>query len=171
MGGGNKKRFRFFLKIKKVSDFYNVYCSGTKYEGTNFEIDFFIVTGRNLFVVEVGERHMDKVDDEKGTEKIISDKISQITKDQLVINHLLQAAGATQLNVFYLTVFPNIPFEYVQRRLRRVPEHQGSLNAMTAPMKSSLVTLSHHVQVKFQKYEVQKMFKSMRKKCTLFRTH
>ena len=87
-------------------------------------------------MVEVGERHMDKVDDEKGTEKIISDKISQITKDQLVISLLLQATGATHLNVFYLAVFPNIPFEYVQRRLRRVPAQEESLNAMTAPMKS-----------------------------------
>ena len=121
--------------------FYNPHCSGTKFEDTkDFEIDWLIFSGKNLFAVECGVIDVAKLDTD--ARNVISKKLRQIKKYQIVIERLLQATAATELNVYYLAVFPSLPFEDIQSHLKRktsITEQEESLDALVATERSMLV--------------------------------
>ena len=103
---------------------------GTKHENSdNFEIDWLIFSGSKLFVFEVGLRECEKLNDDKGTEALIHDKCSQAAKGEMTVRHLMEATDFTPEDVYFVAVFPNIPFEKVETKMR-VPEQRASLNRL-----------------------------------------
>ena len=134
-GWSNKEAAKIFTNVEKT-------FMGTKHEVMeDFEIDWLIFSGNNLFVFEVGMRDDEKLDDEKGNEHLISMKCSQAAKDEMVIRHLIEATDFSPDHVYYVAVFPNLPFEDIEKKLRRVREQRESLNRLVSPEKSLLVFL------------------------------
>ena len=97
-----------------------------------------VLSEGSLFVFEVDARGAEEADQENGFGSLISKNIRQIAKDQIVIDHLLQVSGVNQMNVFYLVVYPNLPFTTVGSRMMRVKEHVTFLNDLVVPKASRL---------------------------------
>ena len=111
---------------------------GTKHEKSeDFEIDWMIFNGSSLTIVEIGMRGVteqvpgqemktnsnkkagmseSELEDEK-IERVVSKKLSQLIKDQFIVDHLLDVADCTGIPVNYLAVFPNIPIEKIKKRV------------------------------------------------------
>ena len=102
------------------------------------QIDWLVFSDSSLFVIEVGVQDAEEADEEKGTESLILKTFNQIAKDQTVIDQLLQVSGVNQLNVFYLVVYPNLPFTTIGSRMKRVKEHITFLNDLVGPKTSRL---------------------------------
>ena len=127
---------------RKIFENTDKVFAGTKYKNSySFEIDWLIFTESTITVVEIGNRGESedkksgkKLEEdkepgkktEKQVKRVIKNKFDQIIKDDIIINHLLDATATSTGYVFYLVVFPDIPFEQVERRLQ-VPFHRTSL--------------------------------------------
>ena len=89
----------------------------------NFEIDGIILNGDSLTVVEVGMRGKTEtregkenciMNEEKGIQGVIADKLKQIVKNRTIVEHLLETTGNQHIQVSYLAFFPNISVANVQ---------------------------------------------------------
>ena len=127
----------------------------TTFDGKNFEIDWIIFNGTSLTVVEIGMRgeteeneksvsgkkgnskEVCEVSDEKGIQRLISRKIDQVIKDQIVIDCLLKATTCEDIDVNLLAAFPNIPIEEVSRRISG--KYKSSLDNLIDSSKRPLV--------------------------------
>ena len=119
-----------FNNVEKTFD-------GTKYKETkDFEIDWLLMNGSCLIVVEVGVRcvneeknknskshqnlKLDADNMEKGTQRLISRKIHQLSRDQVVIQHLLEAANVQNCCINYFAVWPNIPIDDIRLKIANI---------------------------------------------------
>ena len=122
-GWSSKDAAKIFTDVDKT-------FMGTKDEGSkDFEIDWLIFSGNTLFIFEVGMRDYDKLNDDKGIEKLIHTKCSQVSKDAMVLRHLMEATNFTPVEVYFVAVFPNLPFENVEKKMR-VRNQRESLNRL-----------------------------------------
>ena len=130
----NKDARKIFLNTERTFD-------ATKYEGCkDFEIDWLIFTNSTMAVVEVGMRcETDEKDsgkksknksEEERIQRIITSKVGQIGKDTIIIRKLLEATNSFGVTVYFVAVFPNIPFETVQKRIHF---HKESLDSLFQP--------------------------------------
>ena len=133
----NKDVRKIILNTERTFD-------ATKYEGRkDFEIDWLIFTNSTMAVVEVGMRceagekdsgkKSKNRSEEERVKKVISCKVGQIEKNTIIISKLLEATNSSGVIVYFFAVFPNIPFEIIQKRLQF---HKDSLDSLFHPTNS-----------------------------------
>ena len=122
-----------FNNVEKTFD-------GTKYKETkDFEIDWLLMNGSCLTVVEIGVRcvnkekgknskshqklNLDADNMERGTQRLISRKIDQLIRDQVIIQHLLEATNVENCCVNYFAVWPNIPIDDIRLKIATTYKH------------------------------------------------
>ena len=105
----------------------------------DFEIDWIILNGSSVTVVEVGMRGETteksectthgskdssknrKEDELKGMERLISKKLDQIVrKDTQIVQHLLEATRNDNLPVNYVLLLPNVYIDLVRNRIKNL---------------------------------------------------
>ena len=110
--------------------------NGSSYTKTkDFEIDWLLINGSVLTVVEIGVREesdekentskkskREKTEDigdevDKGAERLVARKVDQLIKDHVVIRHLLEVANIQNCCINYLAVFPNMPIDLVMAKI------------------------------------------------------
>ena len=117
---------------ESVFDFVGDTFKNTKNGSSrNFEIDWIILNGDSVTVVEVGMRGKTQIregnenclmNEEKGIQGVIDNKFKQIVKNQTIVEHLLEATGNQHILVKYLAFFPNISITSVQSHLDKMQQ-------------------------------------------------
>ena len=136
---------------ESVFDFVGDTFKNTKNGSSrNFEIDWIILNGDSVTVVEVGMRGKTEIregkencimNEEKGIQGVIADKFKQIVKNRTIVEHLLEATGNQHIQVNYLAFFPNISIASVQAYLDKMQQiagkkgRQSSINELVASKK------------------------------------
>ena len=120
---------------ESVFDFVGDTFKNTKNGSSrNFEIDWIILNGDAITVVEVGMRGKTEIpegnknclmNEEKGIQGVIANKFKQIVKNQTIVEHLLEATGNQHIQVNYLAFFPNISIASVQAYLDKTQQIAG----------------------------------------------
>ena len=113
------------LKRSKSAGSPSNSTTATKNVPRDFEIDWILFNGSTITVVEVGEEGSNEKGSNSKTNatewkrrhKIVPEKVEQIKKDQIIMNHFLTAVGAPEVTVNYLLVYPNLSLRQINKEL------------------------------------------------------
>ena len=92
------------LEAQKVFNGVGETFRGTKFPKTkDFEIDWVLFNGTTITVIEV------KANNEGSkSSKNFKEKVEQLKKDQIIMQHLLEASGCNNVKVNYVIACPNV---------------------------------------------------------------
>ena len=131
-GWSNTAARKIFNSVDKTFErkHYNAIGSPVKVNNNiprDFRIDWILFNGSTITVVEVGEdcsseqgsNSETNATERKTGHKVVRDKIEQIKKDQIIMNEFLTAAGAPEVTVNYLLVYPNLSMLEIEKDLQQ----------------------------------------------------